>query len=70
MEMLQVILDGQATKEQHEFFVGHMDHCMPCFKGYQVDMTIKELLRSKCSGGEAPTELVTQIRSQINQNIS
>jgi len=69
MEMLQVILDGQATAEQHEYFRGHMDHCMPCFKSYQLDMTIKELLKTKCCGGEAPNELVVEIRAQISQNI-
>lgn len=69
MEMLQVILDGQATADQHEYFRAHMDHCMPCFKSYELDMTIKELLKTKCCGGEAPSELVIKIKSQITQNI-
>lgn len=69
MEMLQFILDDQATPEQREYFKSHMDQCMPCFKSYQLDMAIKELLKTKC-GGEAPQELVHQIKSQIAQNIS
>jgi mycothiol system anti-sigma-R factor len=69
MEMLQVILDGQATQDQHAYFKQHMDHCMPCFKNYELDMAIKELLKTKCCGGEAPTELVSKIRTQIAQNI-
>jgi mycothiol system anti-sigma-R factor len=68
MEMLQLILDGQATTEQSEYFKAHMDHCMPCFKTYQLDMSIKELLRTKCCGGEAPSELVQKIKAQIIQN--
>jgi len=70
MEMLQFILDGQATSEQKEYFRSHMDHCMPCFKSYHLDMAIKELVQTKCCGGEAPTELVRTIKSQIAQNIS
>jgi len=71
MEMLQLILDGQDSPEQREYFKNHMDNCMPCFKGYQLDMTIKELLKSKCCGGEAPGELVAKIKSQIAaENIS
>jgi hypothetical protein len=29
MEMLQTILDGQATEEQKQYFKVHMDHCNP-----------------------------------------
>ena len=69
MEMLQLILDGESTHEQREYFKSHMDHCMPCFKSYQLDMTIKELLKTKCCGGDAPSELVHKIKNQISQNI-
>jgi len=65
MEMLQVILDGQASEEQRAYFKAHMDHCGPCFKGYQLDMAIKELLRTRCCGGAAPDELVQKIKAQI-----
>ena len=68
MEMLQFILDGEATAEQRAYFKSHMDHCMPCFKTYEVDMAIKELLKTKCCGGEAPGELIDQIKSQISQS--
>ena len=67
MEMLQVILDGEATSEQKTYFKEHMDLCMPCFKGYELDMAIKHLVQSKCCGGDAPSDLVEQIRIQISQ---
>lgn len=66
MEMLQLILDGEATGEQKEYFKNHMDHCMPCYKNYNVDMAIKELLRAKCCGGDCPEDLVSQIKTKIN----
>jgi mycothiol system anti-sigma-R factor len=67
MEMLQTILDGEATEEQRTYFKAHMDGCMPCFKSYDLDMSIKQLLQSKCCGGEVPNELVDQIKNVINQ---
>jgi len=70
MQMLQFMLDNEVTSEQKEYFKNHMDGCMPCFKTYQLDMAIKELLKNKCCGGDAPSELVDQIRSQIAQKIS
>ncbi len=66
MEMLQSILDGQATKEQKDYFKAHMDGCMPCYKSYNLDMAIKELLQSKCCGGDCPEDLVAQIKAKIN----
>lgn len=70
LEMLQVILDGEATEEQRQYFKQHMDMCLPCFKGYELDMAIKQLVQSKCCGGDAPKELVEQIRITIQQKIS
>ena len=70
LEMLQVILDGEASDDQKQYFKQHMDKCMPCFKGYELDMTIKALVKSKCCGGEAPEELIEQIKITISQKIS
>jgi anti-sigma factor (TIGR02949 family) len=70
MQMLQLILDGEATPDQKEYFKHHMDKCMPCFKTYEVDMTIKEMLKIKCRGDEVPTELMDQLKDQIKQKIA
>lgn len=66
MEMLQSILDGEATPEQKDYFKQHMDHCLPCYKSYNLDMALKELLKTKCCGGAAPDDLVAQIKAKIN----
>ncbi len=68
MEMLQVIIDGEATDAQQEYFKSHMDKCLPCFKSYDLDMAIKRLLKTKCCGGEAPADLMEQIKTHISQN--
>jgi anti-sigma factor (TIGR02949 family) len=70
IEMLQAILDGDATRDQHAQFEQHMEGCMPCYRKYNLEMTIKELLRTKCSGNGAPPELIDSIKNHINQNTS
>lgn len=70
MEMLQLFLDGEVTVEQREYFLAHMDHCMPCFKTYQVDVAIKQLLKDRCCKDAAPVDLVAQIKAQIIQKNS
>lgn len=66
-EMLQTILDGEATDEQKEYFKQHMGFCMLCYKSYDLEIAIKQLLQSKCCGGEAPADLVEQIKAQLVQ---
>jgi len=66
LQMLQTIIDGEATKVQEEYFKQHMDECMPCYKTFQVDMQIRQLLKTKCCGGEVPNDLIEKIKSQVN----
>ncbi len=68
-EMLQLIVDGDATPEQHQEFQQHMHECMPCFQSYELEIALKSLLKSRCNGHGAPTALVEKIRSQISQNL-
>ena len=66
LEMLQTILDGDATEEQENYFRKHMDECSPCFKTYELDIQIRQLIKSKCCGNHVPPDLVEKIKSQVN----
>ena len=70
MEMLQQMLDSEVTADQREYFKQHLDHCLPCYKTYNLEITIKELLKSKCCGGDVPSDLIQELQMQINQKIS
>jgi mycothiol system anti-sigma-R factor len=70
MEMLQLIVDGEATPEQKERFLKHhLQECMPCYKNYHLEVAIRDLLKSKCSG-EAPQELVDTIKAKVIENFA
>lgn len=66
LEMLQAILDGDTTEEQQQYFRKHMDECMPCYKSHELDMQIKQLIKSKCCGNNVPADLVEKIKNQVN----
>jgi len=70
MQMLQTILDGAATQEQKEYFTSHMDRCMPCFKTYEVDIAIKDMLKRKCCGEEISREMVEELKDMIKNKIA
>lgn len=69
-EMLQLIIDGEATAEQREIFMTqHLEECLPCYRNYHLEMAIRQLLKLKCSS-LAPPELVDDIRKKVSQNLS
>lgn len=69
-EMLQLILDGEASLPQKEHFLKeHLEQCMPCYKNYHLEVAIRELLKSKCTK-HAPQELIDDIRKKVIQKLA
>ena len=65
MEMLQLIIDGEASSEQKEhFLMHHLEECMPCYRNYHLEVAIRQLLKNKCTG-QAPQELIDSIRAKV-----
>ena len=70
MQMLQLIVDGEASAEQKEHFLKHhLEECMPCFQNYHLEVAIRQLLKTKCSD-QCPQELVDSIKAKVIQNLT
>jgi anti-sigma factor (TIGR02949 family) len=70
MEMLQLLVDGEASPEQKEnFLVHHLEECMPCYKNYHLEVAIRQLLKNKCTG-QAPQELIDSIKAKVISNLA
>ena len=66
-EMLQIVLDGQATEEQLIYWKNHMGMCDPCFEKFKLDNAIKERIIADCCCSKIPQEVIDQISSNIKQ---
>lgn len=65
MEMLQLIVDGEASPEQKEhFLMHHLEECMPCYTSYHLEVALRQLLKNKCTG-QAPQDLIDSIRAKV-----
>jgi len=70
LQMLQLILDGEATSEQKDHFLKvHLEECLPCYKNYHLEVAVRQLLKNKCCN-EAPQELVDDIKLKVIQNLT
>lgn len=67
IEMLNLVLDEEATKEQKADFENHMEMCMPCYENYKLDVVIKQLIKKTCCGKKVPQNMVDEIRSKVFQ---
>jgi anti-sigma factor (TIGR02949 family) len=65
IKSLQMVVDGEATKEQEAYFLNHVDECMPCYNFYKVEKSVKEVLQNKIEKKSAPTHLVENIKSRL-----
>ena len=65
MEMLQLVIDGQATEEQVAYWRAHLGMCQPCYEKYQVDNAVKEMVKSECCCSKIPQEVIDQLSTKI-----
>ena len=63
MEMLDRVLDDEM--EETEEFRIHLKTCMPCYEQYNLDKTIKTVLKKKCLNEPVPENLSQLIRQTI-----
>jgi mycothiol system anti-sigma-R factor len=58
-------LDGEMGPDDCAKIREHLATCGPCLTEYNIDQTLKALVRRSCGCEAAPTELRTQIMSRI-----
>lgn len=68
LDMLDRILDEEANPAERQKFTDHIEKCMPCYEKYNLDKSMKELLRVRCNHSKVPAGLVDSIRLQISQS--
>lgn len=67
LDILNIVLDGEATDEQKDYLKSHIDLCLPCLNDYKLEKTIKELLQTKCSKVDVPSGLAETIKNKLSE---
>jgi anti-sigma factor (TIGR02949 family) len=68
-QLLQLILDGEATPEQEKTFYQHIDTSVYCLNGYELEKSIRKLIKSKITRQAVPTGLIDSIKVKIRQTV-
>jgi mycothiol system anti-sigma-R factor len=68
LEILNLVLDEEATPEQREYFKQHLENCLPYYEIYQLDKTLKDRIKKSCCGKDVPHDLIESIKTKISEN--
>ena len=69
MQNLQLLVDGEITKDQESHFRTHLDECTPCFSVYNVEKAVKEVLQKKLEKKHVPSSLINSIIDKIRLTV-
>jgi hypothetical protein len=64
VKLIQKILDGEASVAEKEDFNANKDQCIPCQKGYELELSLKKNLKSKCQLS-CPEQIIHKIRLKL-----
>jgi len=62
-------LDGELGPDEVAKIQSHLDECGPCLKEYDLDTTLKALIKRSCESERAPEALRLTIMSRISMTV-
>lgn len=65
-QVLHLVIDGEATHEDEDYFFNHILQCTDCSRFYVLEQSIRDALRS--GKLRAPEEFIHQIRMKIKES--
>ncbi|WP_334685053.1 mycothiol system anti-sigma-R factor [Intrasporangium calvum] len=62
-------LDGELGPGECAKIQAHLDECGPCLNEYNLDTTLKALIKRSCNAEHAPDALRTSIMTRISMTV-
>ncbi len=69
INVLNLIIDGEANEEEVSFFNSHIKECLQCSEYYSIEQTIREAIRKKLEKKEAPDDFIHALRNKVKGSI-
>lgn len=67
--VLNLIIDGEANKDEMDFFHSHINDCLECSEYYSLERSIRDAIRKKLEIIEAPNDFIEELRSKVKASI-
>jgi anti-sigma factor (TIGR02949 family) len=68
VHVINLVIDGEANKDEEDFFYKHIRDCLHCAQYYKFEQSIREAIRKKMEVKEAPEELIVELRKKVKDS--
>ena len=68
-DMLDLVIDGEATSEEQTFFNSHIEDCVGCFESHQKQKLLKGLISGHLKRVIVPESLAHSIKAKIQETV-
>lgn len=65
MERILGVVGGDISPEQEEVFKANIQHCLPCYQEFDVQLAIRQAVQLKVEEKPVPEGLLDSIRRKI-----
>jgi anti-sigma factor RsiW len=69
VDMLDLVVDGEASTEEQSFFKQHIADCISCFENHQKQILLKSLISGHLKRVIVPQSLAQTIKAKIQETI-
>jgi anti-sigma factor (TIGR02949 family) len=63
--LLYPVIDGEANDEQIKYLHDHINDCAPCYKHYEIEKAVKEVVKHRIEKREVPSDLINSIKLKL-----
>lgn len=67
--LLDVIIDGEASTEDHHYFFKHLETCQDCFIAHNKQHQLKSFLQDNIKRKTVPLNLLGSIKTIITETV-
>ncbi len=66
-QLLDAVVDGEASAEEQSFFSTHLEDCVSCFESHQKQKLLKGLVSGNLKRILVPEQLAFAIKAKIQE---
>ncbi len=67
INILEMIIDNEATNQEQSYFYSHLEDCASCFEAHRHQKMLKSFLRMNVRTKDVPASLLSTIKKIVQE---
>ena len=67
INILEMIIDDEATSEDQNYFYSHLEDCSSCFEAHKHQKMLKSFLKMNVKSRAVPVSLISTIKKIVQE---